>query len=244
MWQVAGGHSRGGPNSDRGRSNDTSRAGQRRCCRRQRQRRCRTQRRRRSARRCRSPATAAGQPIPERTSTAGRRSRRRLRPARVRRPAEAAAPRRRQDAGDLVVRAGTAFEEYRQGVPGAIDTLVRLGQPVAVAHRPAVRIDRGRVRRRRAADISLARPQQGQRQRSAGGGPLADGQPAPAGLAGTSEQREAIERRADRRRPAARTIRGAHRGADRPATQAVGEGRRTVRTLPTVAGGDRVRTTT
>ena len=38
--------------------------------------------------------------------------------------------RRRADAGDLVVRAGTAFEEYRQGVPGAIDTLVRLVSPL------------------------------------------------------------------------------------------------------------------
>ncbi len=38
--------------------------------------------------------------------------------------------RRRQDAGDLVVRAGTAFEDYRQGVPGAIDTLVRLVSPL------------------------------------------------------------------------------------------------------------------
>ncbi len=45
-------------------------------------------------------------------------------------PAQASAPRRRQDAGDLVVRAGTAFEEYRQGVPGAIDTLVRLVSPL------------------------------------------------------------------------------------------------------------------
>ena len=38
--------------------------------------------------------------------------------------------RRRQDVGDLVVRAGTAFDEYRQGVPGAIDTLVRLVSPL------------------------------------------------------------------------------------------------------------------
>jgi len=44
--------------------------------------------------------------------------------------AEATALRRRQDVGDLVVRAGTAFEEYRQGVPGAIDTLVRLVSPL------------------------------------------------------------------------------------------------------------------
>lgn len=43
---------------------------------------------------------------------------------------EATPARRRQDAGDLVVRAGTAFEEYRQGVPGAIDTLVRLVSPL------------------------------------------------------------------------------------------------------------------
>lgn len=43
-------------------------------------------------------------------------------------PAESV--RRRADAGDLVVRAGTAFEEYRQGVPGAIDTLVRLVSPL------------------------------------------------------------------------------------------------------------------
>ncbi|HEY4991625.1 MAG TPA: sigma-70 family RNA polymerase sigma factor, partial [Nakamurella sp.] len=39
-------------------------------------------------------------------------------------------PRRRQDAGDLVARAGTAFQEYRHGVPGAIDTLVRLVSPL------------------------------------------------------------------------------------------------------------------
>ena len=38
--------------------------------------------------------------------------------------------RRRQDVGDLVVRAGTAFEDYRNGVPGAIDTLVRLVTPI------------------------------------------------------------------------------------------------------------------
>lgn len=38
--------------------------------------------------------------------------------------------RRRRDVGDLVVRAGTAFEEYRNGVPGAIDTLVRLVSPM------------------------------------------------------------------------------------------------------------------
>ena len=37
---------------------------------------------------------------------------------------------RRQDAGDLVVRAGAAFEAYRNGVPGAIDTLVRLVSPL------------------------------------------------------------------------------------------------------------------
>jgi RNA polymerase sigma factor (sigma-70 family) len=43
---------------------------------------------------------------------------------------ESAPLRRRQDVGDLVVRAGTAFEEYRQGVPGAIDTLVRLVSPL------------------------------------------------------------------------------------------------------------------
>ena len=40
------------------------------------------------------------------------------------------ADRRRQDAGDLVVRAGAAFEAYRKGVPGAIDTLVRLVSPL------------------------------------------------------------------------------------------------------------------
>ncbi|MET0967269.1 MAG: sigma-70 family RNA polymerase sigma factor [Nakamurella sp.] len=45
-------------------------------------------------------------------------------------PTEASTLRRRQDVGDLVVRAGTAFEEYRQGVPGAIDTLVRLVSPL------------------------------------------------------------------------------------------------------------------
>ncbi len=37
---------------------------------------------------------------------------------------------RRQDAGDLVVRAGAAFEDYRNGKPGAIDTLVRLVSPL------------------------------------------------------------------------------------------------------------------
>ena len=37
---------------------------------------------------------------------------------------------RRREVGDLVVRAGTAFEEYRNGVPGAIDTLVRLVSPM------------------------------------------------------------------------------------------------------------------
>ena len=45
-------------------------------------------------------------------------------------PTGAAPVRRRADAGDLVVRAGTAFEDYRQGVPGAIDTLVRLVSPL------------------------------------------------------------------------------------------------------------------
>lgn len=38
--------------------------------------------------------------------------------------------RRRQDVGDLVVKAGTAFDDYRSGVPGAIDTLVRLVTPL------------------------------------------------------------------------------------------------------------------
>ncbi len=41
-----------------------------------------------------------------------------------------APPRRRPDVGDLVVRAGTAFEDYRQGKQGAIDTLVRLVSPL------------------------------------------------------------------------------------------------------------------
>lgn len=40
------------------------------------------------------------------------------------------AVRRRQDVGDLVVRAGAAFDEYRKGVPGSIDTLVRLVTPL------------------------------------------------------------------------------------------------------------------
>ena len=51
-------------------------------------------------------------------------------PAEIPVPVEAAVLRRRQDVGDLVVRAGTAFEEYRQGVPGAVDTLVRLVSPL------------------------------------------------------------------------------------------------------------------
>ena len=38
--------------------------------------------------------------------------------------------RRRPDAGDLVQRAGAAFQEYREGVPGAIDRLVRLISPL------------------------------------------------------------------------------------------------------------------
>jgi RNA polymerase sigma factor (sigma-70 family) len=38
--------------------------------------------------------------------------------------------RRRPDVGDLVVRAGTAFEDYRQGKPGAIDALFRLVSPL------------------------------------------------------------------------------------------------------------------
>lgn len=37
---------------------------------------------------------------------------------------------RRPDVGDLVTRAGAAFESYRRGVPGAIDTLVRLTSPL------------------------------------------------------------------------------------------------------------------
>ncbi len=45
-------------------------------------------------------------------------------------PVETRASRRRADVGDLVVKAGTAFEQYRQGVPGAIDTLVRLVSPL------------------------------------------------------------------------------------------------------------------
>jgi RNA polymerase sigma factor (sigma-70 family) len=45
--------------------------------------------------------------------------------------APAGAPaRRRPDAGDLVQRAGAAFQEYREGVPGAIDRLVRLVSPL------------------------------------------------------------------------------------------------------------------
>jgi RNA polymerase sigma factor (sigma-70 family) len=38
--------------------------------------------------------------------------------------------RRRQDVGDLVVKAGTAFDEYRRGMQGSIDTLVRLVTPL------------------------------------------------------------------------------------------------------------------
>lgn len=49
-------------------------------------------------------------------------------------PSANAAPsgpaRRRPDAGDLVQRAGAAFQEYREGVPGAIDRLVRLVSPL------------------------------------------------------------------------------------------------------------------
>jgi RNA polymerase sigma factor (sigma-70 family) len=47
-------------------------------------------------------------------------------------PAAPAGPpaRRRPDAGDLVQRAGAAFQEYREGVPGAIDRLVRLVSPL------------------------------------------------------------------------------------------------------------------
>ena len=50
-------------------------------------------------------------------------------------PSSAAGPagppaRRRPDAGDLVQRAGAAFQEYREGVPGAIDRLVRLVSPL------------------------------------------------------------------------------------------------------------------
>ncbi len=45
-------------------------------------------------------------------------------------PGADSALRRRQDVGDLVVRAGTAFDEYRRGVPGAVDTLVRLVSPL------------------------------------------------------------------------------------------------------------------
>ena len=47
-------------------------------------------------------------------------------------PATTAGPpvRRRPDAGDLVQRAGAAFQEYREGVPGAIDRLVRLVSPL------------------------------------------------------------------------------------------------------------------
>jgi RNA polymerase sigma factor (sigma-70 family) len=41
-----------------------------------------------------------------------------------------ASARRRPDAGDLVTQAGAAFAEYRQGVPGAIDRLVRLVTPL------------------------------------------------------------------------------------------------------------------
>ena len=39
-------------------------------------------------------------------------------------------PARRRDAGDLVVRAGAAFQSYREGTPGAIDELVRLVSPL------------------------------------------------------------------------------------------------------------------
>jgi RNA polymerase sigma factor (sigma-70 family) len=47
-------------------------------------------------------------------------------------PAAPAGPvaRRRADAGDLVQRAGAAFQEYREEVPGAIDRLVRLVSPL------------------------------------------------------------------------------------------------------------------
>ncbi|TKV62103.1 sigma-70 family RNA polymerase sigma factor [Nakamurella flava] len=42
----------------------------------------------------------------------------------------AAGQTRRRDAGDLVVRAGAAFQSYREGTPGAIDELVRLVSPL------------------------------------------------------------------------------------------------------------------
>lgn len=45
-------------------------------------------------------------------------------------PDTPAAPARRRDAGDLVVRAGAAFQSYREGAPGAIDELVRLVSPL------------------------------------------------------------------------------------------------------------------
>ncbi len=62
-----------------------------------------------------APADVAGQPASTDQAT----------------PAPAGIPaRRRPDAGDLVQRAGAAFQEYREGVPGAIDRLVRLVSPL------------------------------------------------------------------------------------------------------------------
>ena len=140
--------------------------------------------------------------------------------------------RRRQDVGDLVVRAGTAFEEYRQGVPGAIDTLVRLVSPLLWHTARQCGLTAAE-----SEDVVQQTFLSLVRSKDSVSDPLAvvrwlTVEPAPAGLAGAVEQRQTVQRGTDRRRSAARSVRGAHGRADRSTTPALGDGRRTQRTLP------------
>ena len=101
---------------------------------------------------------------------------------------DACATRRRPDVGDLVVRAGTAFEDYRQGKPGAIDTLVRLVSPLLWHTARQCGLTAAEAEDVVQQTFLSAGPQQGLHQRSAGRRALAHRQPAAAGLAGEGEQ--------------------------------------------------------
>ena len=219
---------RGGPGRDRGRettSGPPARTVRHPAC--------------RQSRRPPSPRAERPSSIPSRRSDAGtartRPSRRRVSlPHRRRPPPPRRAPppgrtgsapaRRRPDVGDLVVRAGTAFEDYRQGKPGAIDTLVRLVSPLLwhtarqcglTAAEAEDAVQQTFLQLVRSKD-SISDPLAVVRWLTVSLRRLAWREKA--------EQLEALQRGADRRRPAARAVRGARRGAERPAAPAVGAG--------------------
>jgi DNA-directed RNA polymerase specialized sigma24 family protein len=123
-----------------------------------------------------------------------------------------------------VVRAGTAFEEYRNGVPGAIDTLVRLVSPMLWHTARQCGLSAAE-----AEDVVQQTFMSLVRSKDSISDPLAVVR-----WLTVSLRRLAWRERAN----------SAKRSGDRPATTTVGAGLRDVRTLPAPAGGHRLRTTT